>query len=98
MAAMPVPRCNAPSMPWPQPVLRRVPRQGGTVRPRAFSAFPSCSTNHSEPGKGARRRGQCRACPRAVVIHLAYQRFDGVEFQLVTDETDEGDVEHGAIE
>src|SRR5215217_4100394 len=95
---MPVPRYTAPSMPWPQPVLRRVPRRGDRVRPPAFFVFPSCSTNRSEPGEGVRCGGQCRARPGAVVIHLAYQRLDGVEFQLVTDETDEGDVEHSAIE
>src|SRR5204863_1977802 len=86
-----------------RPCWRRRPpavrdRRGDRVRRPAFFLFQSCSTNRSEPGKGVRRRGQCRTRPRAVVIHLAYQRFDGVEFQLVPDETDEGDVEHGAIE
>ena len=91
--AAPAPHCSAPAMPWSRPARRRFRRRGDRVRPPASSAFRSCSTDRSQLRKRVRRRGQRRAGPGAVVVHLAHQRFDGVELQFVADEADEGDVE-----
>src|SRR5882757_2732355 len=91
-------RCSAPSIVLPRCGRRQALRPGDRARRRASSAFRSCSIDRSESWKHIWRRGEGRARGGAVVIHLAYQRLNGVEFQLVANETDEGDVEDVAVE
>ena len=56
------------------------------------------SPDFSELRKRAGCRRQRGAGPGAVVVHLAHQRLDAVEFQFIADEGDEGDIQRCPVE
>src|SRR4051794_25094183 len=73
------------------------PPGDGKAPARGACGSKAVLTDHAKLRERVWRCGQHGASPAAVLVHAGHQRVHALEFQLLTDEADEGDVQPRSV-